>query len=191
MTDAKGHIVVFDTEFTTWEGAWQRGWSAPGEYREIVQIGAVKLEADAAMAEIATLELLVRPRLNPVLSDYFVKLTGITQAEVDRRAIGFAEALATFAAFVGESTVAAYCFGSDADVLAENCRFNNLAFPFAGSLFQDAGPRICTHIGREWRTFYSSDLPEIMGFPRPGQAHHGLGDARCVAQALRIMAASD
>jgi hypothetical protein len=34
-------IVIFDVEVTTWEGTWERRWSGEGEYREVVQIGAV------------------------------------------------------------------------------------------------------------------------------------------------------
>lgn len=28
-------FVLFDTEYTGWEGSQERGWSAPGEYREL------------------------------------------------------------------------------------------------------------------------------------------------------------
>ena len=38
-------VVVFDTEFTAWQGSMERGWSGPGEHKEIVQIGAVLLDA--------------------------------------------------------------------------------------------------------------------------------------------------
>ena len=29
-------IIVFDTEYTTWEGAMARQWTGPNEYRELV-----------------------------------------------------------------------------------------------------------------------------------------------------------
>ena len=35
-------IIIFDTEFTAWEGSAQRNWSFDWEYREIIQIAAVK-----------------------------------------------------------------------------------------------------------------------------------------------------
>lgn len=34
-----GTIVVFDLEWTAWEGSKARGWDGPGEEMEIVQIG--------------------------------------------------------------------------------------------------------------------------------------------------------
>ena len=69
-------IVGFDMEWTAWEGSWSRSWSAPGEYREIVQIGAVKLDGGNALGERDSFDVLVRPPRNPVLSDYFIALTG-------------------------------------------------------------------------------------------------------------------
>ena len=33
----------------------------------------------------------------------------------------------------------------------------------------------------------SSQLPELLGFERPGRAHDAVGDARCIAEALRIV----
>lgn len=38
--DVMKHFVIFDTEYTTWEGAADRDWTGPGEHREVVQIGA-------------------------------------------------------------------------------------------------------------------------------------------------------
>jgi len=37
-------IIIFDTEYTAWEGAKERNWSGSGEHREIVQIAAVKID---------------------------------------------------------------------------------------------------------------------------------------------------
>ena len=38
-----GGMVVMDLEYTAWEGSLERGWSKPGEAREIIQIGDVKI----------------------------------------------------------------------------------------------------------------------------------------------------
>ena len=37
-------LIVFDLEFTAWEGSLARHWLAPGEFKEVVQIGAVRLD---------------------------------------------------------------------------------------------------------------------------------------------------
>ncbi len=36
-------VVVYDLEYTAWEGSLERNWSGPNEDPEIVQIGAVKI----------------------------------------------------------------------------------------------------------------------------------------------------
>ena len=71
-------ITVFDLEYTAWECSMARRWLAPGEFKEVVQIGAVKLDADS-LESLGEFDMLVRPRINAVLSPYFENLTGITQ----------------------------------------------------------------------------------------------------------------
>lgn len=61
-----GKLVVYDTEFTSWPGFRAQGYKAPGRYPEIIQIGAVKLDA-ASLEECDAFEIFVQPRVNPVL----------------------------------------------------------------------------------------------------------------------------
>src|SRR3546814_14106036 len=75
-----GPLVVIDLEYTSWEGALARGWSGPDEHREIVQIGAVRLEVANGLAETAELSRLVPPRIHRSLSGYFPALPGIDEA---------------------------------------------------------------------------------------------------------------
>jgi len=182
-----GVVAVFDLEWTTWEGAQARDWSGPGEEREIVEIGAVKLDGRNGLCEIAAFEILVRPRLNPALSDYFTGLTGITQAMLDARGRGFAEALAAFAGFLETSPPAARAlsFGRDPEVLRHNCSLAGLGFPFADALFRNVRPDLARFAGVSANALSACDLPRHLGFPPPSGAHRGLGDARCIAEALR------
>lgn len=182
-----GTIVVFDLEWTAWEGSKARGWGGPGEEMEIVQIGAVKLDGANALAETGGFEAVARPCINPALSDYFTGLTGITQAMVDRDGIAFAAALAAFAAFVGADTDAMLSFGMDPDVLAANCRLNHVALPFAPDLFRNVVPALSIALDAAEGSFSSSELPLLAGFEPPGAAHDAIGDARAIAEALRIL----
>src|SRR3954470_18355711 len=84
-------ITVFDLEYTAWECSMARRWLAPGEFKEVVQIGAVRLDADS-FAVLAEFDVLVRPRINHSLSPYFEKLTSITTAMVARTGCDFATA---------------------------------------------------------------------------------------------------
>ena len=69
--------IIFDTEFTAWRGSMERGWRGPAELREVVQIGAVAIDVDS-FEEVASFSVLIKPLHNPVLSDYLVALTRIT-----------------------------------------------------------------------------------------------------------------
>eukprot|EP01052_Picozoa_sp_SAG31_P000560 SAG31_NODE_16_length_36206_cov_27.355728_29_plen_221_part_00 len=88
-------FVLWDTEFTAWEGSWKRGWSEDWEHREIICIAAIRVRWDAvdnggggggtkpALRPLGRFSLFVRPHVNAELSDYITALTGITQADVD------------------------------------------------------------------------------------------------------------
>jgi len=53
-------ITIFDLEYTAWECSMARHWLVPGEFKEVVQIGAVRLDADT-LTVLDELEILVRP----------------------------------------------------------------------------------------------------------------------------------
>ena len=112
-----GMIVVYDLEFTTWPGAQDRGWTAPGEFREIVQIGALRVDP-ASLAVEEEFDALVRPRHNPELSGFFVELTGITPADVRDRGTDFATALNGFLKFCAGDYALSY--GNDMVIFGEN-----------------------------------------------------------------------
>lgn len=184
----RGSIVVFDLEITAWEGSLARSWSGPGEYMEVVQIGAVKLDAAMPMAERGSFEILVRPKKNPVLSDYFTALTGITNADLDREAVGFAEALQTFAVFVGDAG-AVYSNGSDWSDLVQNAGWSGLEWPFPPGLFSNLRETIAGALGVPNRQAVSSSLPAQLGLEEMPGAHTGLGDSRAIAAAVRQLRA--
>jgi inhibitor of KinA sporulation pathway (predicted exonuclease) len=101
MARNRAEVVVFDTEFTAWAGSMHRRWSGPGEHKEIVQIGAVVLDA-ASLEERRAYSVLIRPVRNPVLSDYFVTLTRITNERLTREGTDFATGLAAFVEVIAD-----------------------------------------------------------------------------------------
>jgi inhibitor of KinA sporulation pathway (predicted exonuclease) len=173
--------IVYDLEYTSWPGSWERGWSAPGEHREIVQIGAVRV--DAAFRELDCLCLLVRPRINPELSDYFMRLTGIGQADVERLGRDFPEALAMLHAFA-EPGLPLLANGVDAEIILENCRLCAVDYGFDGRT-EDVHAELLAATGRDH--LFSADLPELFGLGECGRGHDALADARAVAGALRVV----
>ena len=117
--------VIYDTEWTTWPGALERSWSGKGEYREIIRIGAISIDLDN-LQEINVLDVFVKPSINPNLSDYCTKLTGITDEKIQAEGIDIREALHKFGDFVGGRNT--FSYGGDILIIFENLRLNNIVF---------------------------------------------------------------
>jgi inhibitor of KinA sporulation pathway (predicted exonuclease) len=177
-------ITIFDLEYTAWECSMARHWLTPGEFREVVQIGAVKLDADS-FAPLAEFDILVRPRINARLSPYFEKLTGITNESVARRGVDFAAAYARFLEFAGDGPIAA--FGHDERVLEDNIRLYGMKSARALPVFYDLRGWFAVQ-GLDPRGMLSCDLGPALGLPFAGRAHNALNDARSIAGAMEVMA---
>lgn len=156
----------------------------PGEYREIFEIGAA-LVLTRDISELDFLDLYVRPRKNPKLSEYFVELTGITQGVVDTKGIDFAKALQEF--FSWSKDFQMYSWGNDDDVIAENCKFEEVQFPFSPSRFVDART-LFTAEGSKAEDYMSSTIPRAFGVESTLRGHNALLDARTILDGLRLLA---
>lgn len=173
-------LVVYDLEYTSWEGARERRWNGPGEHREIVQLGAIRL------VDGVELSILVRPRINFTLSAYFVDLTGISQARMDEEGIDFPMALACFADFAGDALLLSN--GRDEEVLRENCRLTGIEFPFGGRCRDIAA--VLSEAAGHREQILSCEMGRAFGLDLNETAHDALGDARQVAAAVRLLAAA-
>ena len=176
-------ITIFDLEYTAWECSMARHWLTPGEYREVVQIGAVKLNADT-FAELDAFDALVRPRINPKLSAYFQNLTGITQDAVTARGVDFVQAYARFLDFAGDGPIAA--FGRDEQVLVDNLRLYGIEGAHPLPVFYDLRGWFAVQ-GLDPRGMLSCDIAPALGIPFIGQTHNALNDARSLAASMEAM----
>ena len=100
------------TVFSEDPGAMARHWLEPGQFKEVVQIGAVKLDG-RDLSVVDELDLLVKPRINARLSAYFENLTGIGNDAVAAHGLDFADAYDRFAR---------ECISSDTG----SCRYGSL-----------------------------------------------------------------
>ena len=180
-------FVIFDSEWTAWEGAKARCWNGPGEEMELVQIGMAKLIDTRELEEIEHLEVLIQPVINPLLSDYFVNLTGITQEMVENDGLLFPKAIPAVEAFLRDDVNVVYSFGIDGSILKHNYHLNDLIMPFSPDMFVSIMPRVAEFFDKPTKDMLSSRLPQDLGFKPPGNAHNALADARCIAETLRIM----
>ena len=91
-----------------------RIWLAGQSKKEIVQIAALKVSSDFKV--LAELNLLCKPIINPVLSDYFINLTGISNKDIAPKGISFPEAFMKFKKFAGNLNCFSHAWGaSDKD----------------------------------------------------------------------------
>jgi inhibitor of KinA sporulation pathway (predicted exonuclease) len=77
-----GTVVLLDAEFTCWEGSLASGWSDPKHPAEMIEIGMIAYDANRQI-EIASFTSLIKPRVNPILSDYCLNILPIIQPDVD------------------------------------------------------------------------------------------------------------
>lgn len=116
-------FVIFDTEYTTWPGCQEKGWHG-NQKKEIVQIAALKVSDELEV--LAKLNLLCRPVVNSILSDYFINLTHITNQQVKQYGEPFPSAYRKFETFVGEDICYSHAWGknygheSDGEIMKEN-----------------------------------------------------------------------
>ena len=189
MLNLPERIVIFDLECTTWEGAAARGWSGPGEHREVVQLGAALVETEN-FTELANVKFWVRPKINLVLSQYFINLTNIKQEEVDEKGVDFQAFLKGFSDFCAEFEL--YCFDNrvdgsrlfDRDVLMENCKLLGIEFPFEMGRFHNVN-EIFHRQGVEVKQ--SGAAPEAFGIKLPARPHDALNDVRGLIVGLKAL----
>lgn len=176
-------IVIFDTEFTAWEGSRERGWSKSDEYKEIVQIGGIILETKNFI-EVSSFNVYIKPVFNPVLSDYFINLTAITQEVVESEGI---DLMSAYAQFVDWSAgIDSYSFGHDEKVIIENFGLLNIKANFQTQRFFNAR-NLFEENNIDTKNYNSGNIIEHFGKKSTLRAHDALNDSRIIAEALREM----
>ena len=122
-------FIIFDTEYTTWKGCQENGWR-DSQKREIVQIAALKVSDQLDV--VSEFNALCKPIINPVLSDYFIGLTHITNEQVQKQGLPFSSVYKKFEAFVGNDVCFSHAWGadetheSDGVIVKENLALNGL-----------------------------------------------------------------
>lgn len=135
-------FIIFDTEYTSWKGCNEKGWVLP-QRKEIVQIAALQVKQSTLEVK-AEFNILIRPTHNPILSDYFIKLTGITNEQIASEGVDFKEGLAKFIKFVGNRDCISHVWSGDKDscgdgeVIKLNLEYNNL--PKVNLRFKNIAP---------------------------------------------------
>lgn len=120
-------LIIYDTEFTAWEGSQHRNWGLSWEARELIQFSASCIQmSEHSLSVISSLDLFVKPNKNPKLSQYIQDLTGITQTDVDNGLLpkAFFKQLDSFCE-QGQIPMASW--GNDLHVLQETASLNQVS----------------------------------------------------------------
>lgn len=169
------HIVV-DIEATCWKG-WENA-----EQMETIEIGAVKLNSELKIVDEFT--TYVRPIIHPILSDFCVRFTSITQQDVDQARL-LPDAFQSFLNWIGSSPFVWYSWSDyDRQRLLGDLERHRQPIP----------KRILNH--RDLKRMYaeSENLPQQVGMRRAlknlgvefeGRSHRGIDDAKNTAIILR------
>lgn len=176
-------IIVYDTEYTTWEGAQERRWSGPNEFKEIVQIGAVIVDTKN-FKEIDSISIFVHPVKNPHLSKYFINLTHITQEEVDTRGIDLTDAINQF--YKWSRGLDLYSYGTDAEVIEDNCKLIGVSFPFEKERVHNVKEIFRAH-GIAADDYMSSTIVRAFGKEPAHRGHNALNDVRILTKGLLLL----
>ncbi len=179
------YAVVFDLEFTAWQGSMEQRWLRPGEFREVVQIGALKVDA-RSFTSVGGFNMLAKPRLNPVLSDYFEELTGVTNAALAETGKDFVDVYRAFVAFAGGDPL--FAFGRDDLVLRDNIKLYGLSGVPELSAFTNVVPWLAAN-GIDPRGLHACDIARAAGAAFAGRRHDALDDARSVAAGIAALVA--
>ena len=114
------NYIVLDLEATCWRG------KPPHGINEVIEIGAVKINRYGEV--LGFFSRLIKPVVNPRLSSFCTKLTGIKQEQVDV-ADRFENVILEFMDFieVEDNDYTLYSWGNnDKSMLSTNCALHNI-----------------------------------------------------------------
>lgn len=188
-------FVIFDTEYTSWKGCLENGWVGT-QKKEIVQIAAIRVSDKFEVLD--TFNELCVPKFNPVLSDYFVELTHITNEQVKLKGISFAIAYENFCKFVGNDVCFShswggeYCSKTDGGIIEDNLTLyglehkHNIVFRNIAAVFKELYRRKNIEI----RSQASGDIVRLLNIEESLEklklnSHNSLYDVFSILEGLK------
>ena len=169
-------LLVIDLEATCDD----RG-TVPKHEMEIIEIGAVLVDV-ATLAPVADFQTFVKPVRHPTLTPFCVRLTSITQGQVDG-APRFPEALGALRDFVGAQGALFASWGDyDRNQFEQDARYHHVSLPFGGRHL-NIKRAFSAALGETKRYGMAEALARV-GLPLEGTHHRGIDDARNIARLL-------
>jgi inhibitor of KinA sporulation pathway (predicted exonuclease) len=180
-------FIIFDTEYTAWEGSMERKWGLDWEEKEIIQIGAIRVHYENnAFLEHSSLMVYVRPEINPELSEYITKLTGISQTDIDTKGLSLPSGLEAFSSFSLQGQLPIYSWGGDEAVIKQNCELRNIPYPLDIHRFYDIRVLFKNH-NHNISELCSGEVANYFGYTVEGQIHNALHDCRSILAGINVI----
>lgn len=136
------------------------------------------------LSETKSINMYIRPKINPTLSEYFINLTGIDQKTVDIKGVDFPTALQEFKEWCGELPM--YSFGNDISVIIENCMIHNITNPFKENQSGDAR-NFFDKNGYSTQGYNSGTIVKAFGEELSREGHDALNDTRTILDGLILL----
>ena len=168
--------IVLDLEATCWE----KGTNLKSQ--ETIEIGALKL--DHRLEKIGEFNRFIRPIEEPELSDFCIKLTHITQSDIDI-ADTYDLVFPAFLEWVGEKSYNIVSWGNyDIKQLRIDCKRHSLKFP---SRFKKKHTNMKSLFAekKNIKPCGMKQALKMMNMPLIGRHHRGIDDARNVTEIFR------
>ncbi len=171
--------IYLDTEYCY--PGMMRGTPRPtaSDKRQIVQIAAIIFDNENEK-EIDSFDQLAVPTYETAVGDFFTELTGITQDDIDTKAISFNEAFLQFREFCGDIEI--WTFDKDEEVLRQNCNYTAIDWPFE-TPFTRVKPKL-NYWGINPNDYSSGILYRAVGLEMDGHVHNALHDVRSMARSI-------
>jgi len=189
--------VIVDLEAACWRAERPEDAARVAEYQhehsEIIEIGAVKLGGKDATDD--EFDSFVKPTIVPTLSDFCMKLTTISQEDVDTAPI-FPVVFADFVSGLEdvESTILCSWGQYDWDMLKKECDRYGIVFPFVHHVnvkerfMQKYGGK---HVGVQKALRKLGMIKELrklgLTFTFTGIPHRGIDDARNIVTIFKAL----
>jgi len=179
------NYVIFDVEYTAWEGVGRRLDFAE---REVIQIGAMKVNFDNIDINVVSTFLeFVKPTVNPKLSEYIMNLTGITQQNIEEHGLTLNEALNQFEIFCSYGENKTFSWGDDSRLIKKNTELVSIEFPSFLSNNTDLKSRIPLIIDKYDLNVSSGNLHRSVGLNLEFKNHDALDDTKSIFETLKFL----
>jgi inhibitor of KinA sporulation pathway (predicted exonuclease) len=174
-------FIIVDLEWTSWRDNSKKKIREKWQKREIIQIGAIKVNNKYKI--INKLNIFVKPKFNPILSNYIKKLTNITQNKIDKDGVTFDKAYKKFISFSKRTKIISN--GNDGKILNENLKYNKLKKKIE---VKDIRPLFQNKYKIPKKFCNSYLIHTFFGYSlNKNRSHDAVWDCKCILKALKSL----